>query len=86
MVNQSCVDLIASTLIILRKNYTYSYIASLDGLLRQVYCRVFLTSTLHIALFASSGYNLVALSLERYAAITDPLTYDEEKVGYISTH
>ena len=57
--------------------------SELYGLSQKIYCKVFLSNTLHIGYFGSSGYNLVALSIERYMAIVYPLHYDESQVKIV---
>ena len=46
----------------------------------EIFCRLWLSTDIFISFATSSGYNLLFLSIERYLAITRPLTYDEQRI------
>ena len=81
IINQSILDFGASVCILLRQFFHDLHDIPDIYILRSVWCSMWLSNLVHIFMFASSGYNLVALSFERYAAIMNPLAYDEEKVN-----
>ena len=59
--------------------YTGTIISDTD-LSSKLVCRLLMSFTLFMSLSVSSGYNLLVLSIERYLAITQVLTYDEERI------
>ena len=51
-----------------------------SGLAALVYCRAWVSPDTFLSLAVSSGFNLLFLSIERYLAITRPLTYNEQRI------
>ena len=84
MINQSAIDFTASLSIWLRHIYVTMDMTFDNYIWRSIYCKVWLSNLVQIFFFASSGYNLVALSMERYFAIMNPFAYDEEKASTYS--
>ena len=78
--NQSVLDLAASMVVMLRHIYVTMDMTFDNPTWRKMYCMVWLSNMAQILLFAGSGYNLVALSVERYFAIMNPFEYDESRV------
>ena len=56
------------------------YVEHLNPFWQSLFCKLWLLNVLHVFLYCVSGYNLVALSIERYQAIVKPFEYDEVKV------
>ena len=51
-----------------------------DGLVKELYCRLWLSAYFMWAFIDSSSYNLTIMSIERYVAIKYPLTYEQSLV------
>ena len=81
IINQSCLDFLASSCIFFRQYLTDLSDGPDLGFLKDAWCRLWLANVVHVFLFGGSGYNLVALSFERHSAIMNPLGYDERKVS-----
>ena len=73
--NQSILDLVACCLTIFSQVYR-----DIDdvpvGLGAEFYCSIWLSSSLNWTLYTASIYNLTALSIEQYFAISKPLRWD----------
>ena len=80
IINQTVLDFTASLAVMLRHIYGTMDMTYDNPTWRTVYCKIWLSNVVQILLYASSGYNLVALSVERYFAIMKPFEYDEKKV------
>ena len=48
-----------------------------DSIASKIFCKIWHSNLLFKMLCTSSGYNLLILTIERYLAITKPLSYDE---------
>ena len=51
-----------------------------SGLAADIYCTTWLSPDLFLSLAVSSGFNLLFLSIERYLAITRPISYNEQRI------
>ena len=83
IINQSSIDLVASTCIFFRQFFSQLTDVSDFGYMRSTWCKLWISNLVHTLLFGSSSYNLVALSFERHSAIVKPLSYDNVKVIYL---
>ena len=80
IINQSLIDLGSGIYTLLMESFNTMDAISNDNIAQQLYCRLWI-STYPFWVFAiSSTYNLMFLTLERFLAITQPLSYDAEKV------
>lgn len=77
VINQSCIDLVAAIVFTI-SNFCYWYfgdVSSWNYSIQAVYCRIIHGNLLYFALMNSSTYNLVLLSLDRYAGVVHPITH-----------
>ena len=51
-----------------------------SGVAARLYCILWISPPIFQGLGTSSGFNLMFLSIERYLAITRPITYDEHRI------
>ena len=75
IINQSLIDLSVAVLILLAAFIDSRFMPADDGVLAQIYCRVWLTQTLQWGFIRSSTVNLMLLSIERYIAVVHPIRY-----------
>ena len=75
IINQSLIDLVVAVLILLAAFIDIRFMPADDGVLAQIYCRVWLTQTLQWGFIRSSTVNLMFLSIERYIAVVHPIRY-----------
>ena len=75
IINQSLIDLSVAVLILLAAFIDSRFMPADDGVLAQIYCRVWLTQTLQWGYIRSSTVNLMLLSIERYIAVVHPIRY-----------
>ena len=80
LINQSFLDMVATLIMVLHFNLDLKW-DFLHPSLQHVLCNVWNNALCYVLVFCASGYNLVALSYERFLAITKPFEYDAEKVG-----
>ena len=73
IVNQSVIDGIVSLLLILTTFVSPELHRGVDGLLVELYCKLWLSQVPIWGLMTSSTYNLMAISTERYLAIVHPI-------------
>ena len=73
LVNQSFIDLSTAVFLIATNFNNEYYSGGHFGLPGELYCRLWSTRVLMWSMFMSSTYNLVALTLERYAQIIHPI-------------
>ena len=78
LLHQAFIDLIVFTFDI-GPRFTSDYTV-LPWAIREFGCRMWFSFVLRTGSFNVSGYNLMFLTLERYWAVTKPLSYDETKV------
>ena len=79
IINQSIIDLTASIVLIsdtlYRKLNPIESGLSADSISDNIFCRVWVSGLLLWALFMSSAYGIVLLSIERYLAIVHPFVH-----------
>jgi len=76
IVNQSVIDLCASFFTLLTASIEVDGIGrSPDSLYDQLVCRIWLTRILMWAPLFTSTYNILLMTLERYAAVIYPIWY-----------
>ena len=81
ILHQSVIDLLGCLAINIRLTINnMSYVQNQSETIQNLYCNMWMVSQIHLILFGVSGYNIVALSIERHHAITKPFQYDENKV------
>ena len=81
ILHQSAVDLLGCFVMNLRLIINnMSYVQNQSETIQTLYCNMWMVSQIHLILFGVSGYNIVALSIERHQAITKPFQYDEDRV------
>jgi len=73
VINQSVLDAVASGMLIPASLFRAELLPRMDGVAAELFCRLWLTQILLWGLIISSTYNLMAISFERYVAITHPL-------------
>ena len=76
LAHQSIIDITVCGVVLVEE-----IVANLDvDVTIPIFCHYILTKTTHTFTFVLSTYNVTLLSIERYLAIVDPLSYDMEKV------
>ena len=50
------------------------------GILQDIFCRVWMSTSIFWMFAVASSYNLMFLTIERFLAITRPMQYDVAKV------
>ena len=79
IVNQSCIDLLVGITAIFLQYYKATADVP-DGIPRKLYCRLWMSTYIIWSLTVASGYNLTFLTIERFLAITKPMSYSIERV------
>ena len=74
ILNQSCIDLATSLVLMLAKTLPISR-TNLSGLGGEILCRVWLNEMPMWSLIVSSSYSLMAITFERYLGIVHPLLH-----------
>ena len=72
ILNQSCIDFIASLLVILSTT-TRTSVRDLSGISGDLFCKLWLSDLPLWALLTASSYALLVLTVERYVAIVHPI-------------
>ena len=72
ILNQSCIDFIASLLVILATT-TRTPVIDLSGITGDVFCKLWPSDLPLWTLLSSSSYALIVLTIERYVAIVHPI-------------
>ena len=75
MINQSIVDLLMSTMLLISANFTVPEEFDDMSWKSELVCRVFRTQMPLAIFFSTSVYNLVAIALEQYMQIVHPVFY-----------
>ena len=79
IINQACIDICTGGVSLLVERFNQVDVVTGD-LAQEIYCRLWV-STYPLWTFAlASTYNLTFLTIERFLAITRPMTYDPDKV------
>ena len=73
ILNQSCIDFMASCCIMLTTTTRTSVAHDLSGIVGEIYCRFWLSDLPLWSFLISSSYTLIVLTIERYIAIVYPL-------------
>ncbi|KAI0212910.1 hypothetical protein LSAT2_002143 [Lamellibrachia satsuma] len=75
IINQSLVDFVVAVMILLAAFIDVRFMPADDGVLAQIYCRVWLAQTLQWGFIRSSTVDLMFLSIDMYIAVVHPIRY-----------
>ena len=79
IIHQSCIDFLSCLVTLLLQFYNSTAHVSESG--ADIYCRIWVSTSLQWILMLCSSYNLTAMSIERHQAITKPLKHDDQNVN-----
>ena len=75
LIHQSVIDSLACIFTIIEL-----ILRSYDAAMKMILCKLFLSKTSSVVALYASTYNITALTVERYFAVTNPFNYDPNKV------